>query len=190
MNSYLYSAKKNIQAKAAELLGDDGVASVKSWGDDAKSAGAQIRQVAKEVSDDCDSEVLRNARSFYAGAYRKAQAGIRKNVKAAQRTARQQKAIREERLRLQELERLRRAEERRRSLKKALILIVCVLAVFLLLISAALSIAEHGSSRTLQKNTADAAVQQTAAPQSFTAETRISPEVVPISAVPLPSPQT
>ena len=189
MNSFLHSARKNIKAKAAELLGDDGVASVKSWGDDAKSAGDQIRLVAKEVSDDCDSELLRNARSFYAGAYRKARAGIRKNVKAAKQSARQQKAIREERLRLQELERRRRVEERRRNLKKALILIVCVLAVLLLLISAALSIAEHGSSGTPQKNTAAAPVQQTAAPQSFTAEIRISPEVVPISNVPLPSPQ-
>ena len=34
--------------------------------------GEQVKQVAKEVAEDCDNEVLRNARSFYGGIARKA----------------------------------------------------------------------------------------------------------------------
>ena len=159
MNTFLKDAEKNIKAKAAELLGDDGIASVKSWGEDTKHAGDQIRRVAKEVSEDCDNEVLRNARDFYAGTFRKARVGIRRNIKAAQRSAQEQKALRKEMLRQQELASLRRVEERRKNLKRWAVLIVCTLAVLLLLISAALSIAEHSGSETVQKRTA-AVVQQ------------------------------
>ena len=55
--------------KTADVLGD---------------AGTNIMQVASEVSEDCDNEVLRNARAFYSGAVRKAGNGIRASIRAAE----------------------------------------------------------------------------------------------------------
>ena len=150
------------------MLGDDGIESVKSWGRDAKAAGRQIRQVAKEVTEDCDNDVLRNARSFYGGILRKKGTEIRKGERRVRKTVQQQRVTLREQKRLLEEERRRDTETKRKALKRLFIILICALAALLLLISAAFSFAERISGKSGEKlpspAVSQAAVQPAASP--------------------------
>ena len=76
---------KTAKAKASNLLGSGGMEVLKSLGDDLKDAGVQAAQVAKEVSEDLDNDVLSNARAFYSDAFAKTGRGIRAVIKSAQK---------------------------------------------------------------------------------------------------------
>ena len=81
------SARKALNTakdKAAEVLGDDTVENLKSWKDDLAGAGEKVLKVAQEVSEDCDNDVLRNARDFYTNAAKKTGQGLRASVRAAE----------------------------------------------------------------------------------------------------------
>ena len=75
---------RKARARADDLLGVDGLEALRSIGNDLKNAGAQVMQVAQEVSEDCDNEVLSNARAFYSDAYAKTKRGVRASIQRAE----------------------------------------------------------------------------------------------------------
>ena len=90
--------------------------------------GEQVKQVAKEVAEDCDNEVLRNARSFYGGIARKTKRRVSNRVKEAQSAAEQK---RKEMLQTQQ----QRAKERHGMVKRATIILICMIVIAMLLMS-------------------------------------------------------
>ena len=79
--------KKNMlrstREKTADLIGEDGMDALKSFKEDLTNAGKQIVQVAKEVSEDCGDDVLKNAKNYYSGKAQAVKRGIQNSVKAA-----------------------------------------------------------------------------------------------------------
>ena len=53
-----------------------------------KKTGAQLGQIAKEVGEDCNNEVLSNARDFYTGAFNRAKKGMKAAIQAAEEYSR------------------------------------------------------------------------------------------------------
>lgn len=90
--------------------------------------GEQVKQVAKEVAEDCDNEVLRNARSFYGGIARKTKRRVSNKVKEAQSAAEEK---RKEMLQTQQ----QRAKERHGMVKRATIILICMIVIAMLLMS-------------------------------------------------------
>lgn len=78
---------KSAKARATDLLGADSMDALKSIKDDLKDAGTQVVRVAKEVSEDCDNEVLSNARAFYADAFTKTRKGLQASIRSAEKYA-------------------------------------------------------------------------------------------------------
>ena len=90
--------------------------------------GEQVKQVAKEVAEDCDNEVLRNARSFYGGIARKAKRKVSDKVREAYNVSEEK---RQEMLQTQQ----QRAKERRSMVKRATVILICMIVIAMLLIS-------------------------------------------------------
>ena len=92
IGSEIMSSRKQVRRilnaarqKTADILGDDGMDTLKSIKNDLKNAGTNIMQVASEVTEDSDNEVLQNAREFYSGAISKTRKGIQAGINAAEK---------------------------------------------------------------------------------------------------------
>ena len=86
--SFQTTAKKMMKTareKASDVIGEDGVDSLKRLGNNLRKAGSNAAEIANEVSDDCDNEILRNARNFYSGAWEKTKKGVSSSIKAAEK---------------------------------------------------------------------------------------------------------
>ena len=156
----LQKARKKAGKRAAELLGEDTVDSLRSiggdlrqagsqaasaarevWedcGEDALRAGEQVSDFTEEVLEDCDNEVLRNARDFYSGAAKKVYSGeykeeLRQSMDRAAVRRKQRAMIRQ-----------KNRQQRRRTMKKATVFFVCVILAAFLIFSAALWFSRHG----------------------------------------------
>ena len=155
-----------IKAKATKYLGEDGMDNLRDLKKDLLGAGAQIRSVAKEVWDDCreyvvsaggqisdfsrevredcDNDVLRNAREFYGGMFEKAQNGeLKQNIIATGEQIRNKK---EEKARV----RRQNMARRQKTIRKAIIVFVCMILAALLIISVVLHASKEAEKATLQ----------------------------------------
>lgn len=90
--------------------------------------GEQVKQVAKEVAEDCDNEVLRNARSFYGGIARKAKRRVSDKVRKAYSASEEKRQIM---IQAQQ----QRAKERHSMVKRATIILICMIVIAMLLMS-------------------------------------------------------
>ena len=83
LNELTKNVLRSARDKTAGLIGEDGMDALKSFKDDLAGAGEQIRQVAREVSEDCGDDVLSNAKSFYSGKAQAAKREVQNSVKKA-----------------------------------------------------------------------------------------------------------
>ena len=143
------SAKRMLHAKAVEVLGEDTVENLKELKDDAVKAGGQVKSVAKEVWDDCDNEVLENARDFYTEAARKTQKGVSNSIKAAQDSAEARRHAREEARQRREEERRRRKEARKKLLKRVFPILICMIIAVVLIFSAAIWLGQKSGGQQM-----------------------------------------
>ena len=140
--------KKGLRAsvKAAERLSDEeGVP--ETLQEDLADTGRQLKQVAKEVIEDCDSEVLRGAGEFYAGAVGSLRRGVSAKAEAARVRTEKRKLARA-------AARRRRAEIRKKLTGKAGAVLVCLILFALLIVSGALWFSQHhGTGKAAQTTT-------------------------------------
>ena len=133
-------AAASARSSAEELLGEDGIAHLKSLKDDLADAGDQVADFAREVREDCDNDFLRETRGFYANAAKKAQKELQIKQAQTQRQLQQKRA---------EREKLRRQmqKERERMMKRAFAVLVVIILVTVLMLSAALWFAQNRGGR-------------------------------------------
>lgn len=140
--------------KATEILGEDGMEQLKSLKDDVVNAGEQVRQVAKEVRDDCGTEAFDDARDFYSGVAKKTSAGVKENIRKAEEYSRKQKAEREAARRRREAEREAKRARNKKLLRRAGIVFLCLILTALLVLSGALWYSQHyGGGRVAEPQT-------------------------------------
>ena len=145
--------KRGLRASiiAAERLSEEEGTS-ETVREDLADTGRQLKQVAKEVMQDCDNEVLRNAGEFYAGAF----SSLKKNVSAKAEAAR----IRSEKKKLaRAAARRRRAEIRKRLTGKASTVLICLILIAILAVSGALWYSQHHGTRAAEKAPQETVVQ-------------------------------